>query len=70
MLSIVLLAKFSYAGVFYLAVMVPLSFWWVMNTLLGLWTEDDTLWARKVFFVSLLMLPTFGIMLALNAWLP
>jgi heme o synthase len=70
LLSIVLLAKMSYAGVFYLAIMVPLSFWWVFNTLLGLWTDDDVLWARKVFFISLLMLPAFGIMLALNAWLP
>jgi heme o synthase len=70
MLSIVLLAKFSYAGVFYLAVMVPLSLWWVSIATLGLWTDDHNPWARKVFFISIFMLPVFGIMLSVNAWLP
>ncbi len=70
LLSVVLLAKYSYAGVLYLAIMVPLSLWWLLIITLGLWTNDDRPWARKVFFISLLMLPTFGAMLAVNAWVP
>lgn len=70
MLFVVLLGKFSYAGVFYLAVMFPLSVWWVYVVTLGLWTDEDGPWARKVFFMSILMLPMFGLMLSLNAWLP
>lgn len=70
MLSVVLLAKFSYAGVFYLAVMVPLSLWWLSIATLGLWTDDHNPWARKVFFISIFMLPVFGVMLSVNAWLP
>lgn len=70
MLSTVLLAKFSYAGVIYLAVMFPLSLWWLLIITLGLWTDESILWARKVFFISLLMLPAFGLMLSINAWLP
>lgn len=70
MLSIILLAQFSYAGLFYLAVMVPLSLWWLTIATLGLWTNDHNPWARKVFFISIFMLPIFGIMLSINAWLP
>lgn len=70
LLSIVLLGKLSYVGVIYLAVMVPLSVWWLVIITLGIWTDEDTLWARKVFYISLLMLPAFGVMLSINAWLP
>lgn len=70
MLCVVLLGKFSYAGVFYLAVMFPLSLWWLYVITVGIWAEDDKLWARKVFFMSIYMLPIFGLMLSINAWLP
>jgi heme o synthase len=70
MLTIVLLGKFSYAGTIYLAVMYPLSLWWLYVITLGIWTEDNNPWARKVFFMSICMLPVFGVMLSINAWLP
>jgi protoheme IX farnesyltransferase len=70
LLSIVLLAKYSYAGVFYLAVMVPLSLWWLLVAVLGIWTKDDEPWARKIFYMSIFLLPAFGLMLSVNAWLP
>jgi protoheme IX farnesyltransferase len=70
MLTIVLLGKFSYAGTIYLAVMYPLSLWWLYVITLGIWTEDNNPWARKVFFMSIFMLPVFGVMLSINAWLP
>lgn len=70
MLSIVLLGEFSYAGTIYLAVMYPLSLWWLYVVTLGIWNEDHKPWARKVFFMSIFMLPIFGLMLSVNAWLP
>lgn len=69
-LAILALAYFGYAGMFYLACMVPLSLWWLIVTMSGLRAEDDTAWSRKVFFISLLMLPALCIALGLNAWTP
>lgn len=70
LLSIVALAHLGYAGMFYLAVMVPLALWWLTIIASGLWANEDELWAKKVFIVSLILLPSFCITLALNAWLP
>ncbi len=69
-LAIVALARFGYAGMFYLACMMPLSLWWLIVTVSGLWTEENTAWSRKVFFISLLMLPALCTTLGLNAWTP
>ena len=68
LLSLVLLSKYGYAGMLFLAVMFPLGLWWLYNIALGPWTNDDVVWARKTFFVSLVMLPALSVMLALNAW--
>lgn len=70
LLSIIALGYFGYAGFFYLAIMAPLAVWWLLVLMTGLWREDDTAWAKKVFFMSLLMLPALCITLALNARLP
>ena len=70
MVAIVSLAYFSYAGLLYLAIMLPLSLWWLIIVFMGLWTAESSAWARKVFFMSLIMLPAFSVALALNAWTP
>lgn len=70
LLSVVLLAHLGYAGIFYLAIMTPLALWWLVIIASGLWTDEDVLWARKTFFLSLLLLPALCITLALNAWVP
>jgi heme o synthase len=70
LLSVVLLALFGYAGLLYLAVMTPLALWWLVVITSGLWTKDNEPWARKVFFMSLLLLPALCFTLALNAWVP
>lgn len=69
-LSILALAYFGYAGLLYLACMLPLAFWWLLVTASGLSTDDDIAWSRKVFFMSLLLLPALCITLGLNAWTP
>ena len=70
MAAVVSLAYFSYAGLLYLAIMLPLSLWWLAIIFIGLWTADSNAWARKVFFMSLILLPAFSLALALNAWTP
>ena len=70
LLSVVSLAYFGYAGMLYLAVMVPLAVWWLAILASGLWTSDDEQWAKKAFFISLLLLPALCITLALNALVP
>lgn len=70
LLGIITLAAVGYAGMLYLAIMVPLALWWLIIITSGLWTVEDEAWAKKVFFVSLLLLPAFCITLALNAWVP
>jgi protoheme IX farnesyltransferase len=68
--SIVLLALVGYAGYLYLAIMTPLAVWWLVITASGLWTDEHEAWARKAFFMSLLLLPALCFTLALNAWVP
>lgn len=70
LLFVVLLAHLGYGGFFYLAVMAPLAVWWLLVTASGLWTNENEAWARKVFFMSLLLLPALCLTLALNAWVP
>jgi protoheme IX farnesyltransferase len=70
LLSVVSLAHFGYAGMFYLAIMTPLALWWLAIIAGGLWTTESEAWARKVFFMSLLLLPALCATLALNAWVP
>lgn len=70
LLALIGLAKFSYAGLFYLAIMIPLALWWLTILVSGLKTIENSAWAHKVFHMSLLLLPAFSVALALNAWTP
>jgi protoheme IX farnesyltransferase len=70
LIAVVALAWKSYAGLLYLAIMIPLSVWWLAVLFMGPWASESEAWARKVFFMSLLMLPAFSFALAINAWTP
>lgn len=70
LLSILSLAYIGYAGVFYLAIMAPLALWWFIITARGWQSKKHDEWARKVFFISLLLLPALCFTLALNALVP
>lgn len=69
-LSLVGLALYGYAGLLYLAVMLPLAAWWLLVICSGINVTEYVSWAKKVFFMSLFMLPALCITLALNAWAP
>lgn len=70
LIGIIALATVGYAGMLYLAIMIPLALWWLIVIISGLRADEVELWAKKVFFISLLLLPAFCITLALNAWVP
>lgn len=68
--SLISLVVFSHAGFVFLALMMPLSAWWLWATLVGLNSPDYSRWAGKVFGVSLTLLLAFNACLALNSWMP
>lgn len=70
LLSILALVRYSYGGLFYLAVMGVLATWWLIIVAGGIWTDDNNAWARKVFFISLALVTAWSVCLALNAWTP
>lgn len=70
LLAIISLAKFGYAGLFYLAVMGPLALWWLLITISGLSADDDEAWGKKTFFISLIITLAFSFCLGINAWVP
>lgn len=67
---ITLLGWLSYAGLIFLAVMIPLSIWWLIIIFGGLFATDDVAWAKKIFGISLLVLTAFSFCLSVNAWMP
>lgn len=69
-LAVSMLTVFSSAGYTYLLVMVLLGTTWVIKGIKGFGTSDDTMWARKMFFFSLLVILMFSVMLSLNVYLP
>ncbi len=70
MVSVIGLAAYGYAGLLFLAIMVPLALWWLIIIVRGWHGEHHDAWARKVFLISLIILPTFSVALALNAYTP
>lgn len=51
-----LLAAFHYVGHIYLVIATLLSLTWLGFALKGFWVADDKRWARKMFFMSLIVL--------------
>lgn len=70
LVSLALLALLGYAGFVFLSIMIPLGLWWLVVIISGFQSEDTVAWAKKTFFVSLILLPALCISLALNAWMP
>lgn len=65
-----LLAIFGYAGWSYLAIMTMAGAYWLWWGLRGFRAHSNTPWARKLFFVSLIVLLVFSVMLAVGSILP
>lgn len=57
---------FSYAGCHYLAVTIILNLYWIYLTAKGFTTNNDGLWARRVFIFSILLITLLSIMMVIN----
>lgn len=64
-----LISSLGFAGTIYLLVVTIASFWWLWQSLQGFKTNDDSLWARKMFGLSLVVLLVFSIMISLDNFL-
>lgn len=67
LITIILLHVYHYAGLMYLVVMSIISIWWFYKAMQGFTVKDGTKWARKLFFISLLVIMTLSIILPLDA---
>ncbi len=65
-----LLYAFGYTGLIYLIVMVGLSIIWFIRGLDGFNSPNSTIWGRRMFLFSLVVISVLAIMLSLNHWLP
>ncbi len=69
-IAVSLLTIFGYAGYTYLVVSLIFAVRWIMLGFQGFKAPNDTKWARKVFFFSLIILLVFCVTLAVAPLLP
>jgi protoheme IX farnesyltransferase len=65
-----MLTVFSHAGYLHLSIVSLISIVWLYRGLQGFKASDDTKWARKLFFLSLVVLVVFSVSLSLASILP
>ena len=68
-IMVILLKIYSHAGYVYLAGISLLSIAWLYLGLSGFKKLSDTVWARKMFFFSLIVLLGFSFLISINKWL-
>ncbi len=64
------LTVFGYTGYIYLAVVSLLGLSWLWKGLYGLKKFDDTMWGRKMFLFSLIVITVLSVIIPLGAKLP
>lgn len=67
MLTILAFAVFDYASYAFAFIMLLIGLRWLRLALKGLKVTNDIIWARKVFFFSLLTLLSFSILLSIDS---
>lgn len=70
LIATTLLTVFKYTGFVYLIVMMLIGLAWVWYAVEGFWAKDTDKWARKVFFLSLVITLVFSVMISLGGLLP
>ncbi len=66
LIAITLLTIYNYTGYYYLSILGLVSLRWLSIAVQGFKTNNDQLWARKLFKFSLFVLLTFSVMISLN----
>lgn len=69
LLSTLMLTFFHYTGYTYLAVIAPLDLFWLYLCIQGFKTTDTILWARKMFFFSLIIILTLTLLISVDTFL-
>ncbi len=69
MITSLLLSFFGYTGIFYAIVAAAVGLYWLYTSVQGFNVTNNTLWARKMFLLSLVVLLIFCVTLSLNFWL-
>ena len=64
--STISLAALGYTGRIYAGVMGILGIKWIVLSLAGFYTKKDASWARKMFFLSLIMILGFTLMIVVD----
>lgn len=64
--TVLLLPFYGYTGSAYLFIATPLSLAWGALSLKGFFAKDDTLWARQMFRLSLLIILAFSLLISLS----
>lgn len=57
---------FSYTGMYYLSVAIILNAYWIYLTAKGLKTHDDSLWAKRNFLFSIMVVTLLSLMMVLD----
>jgi heme o synthase len=66
-----MLSIFGYTGLLWVVVMASLGLYWLWLGMKGFNSvTNDTIWARKMFMFSLVIITAMSALLSINAWLP
>ncbi|KAB1579908.1 heme o synthase [Serratia marcescens] len=66
MIATLMLALVGYAGYKYLIVAAAVSVWWLGMALRGYKTENDSVWARKLFVFSIVAITSLSVMMSID----
>lgn len=70
MVATLMLSLGGYAGYKYLAVAAAVSVWWLGMALSGYKTENDKIWARKLFVFSIVAITSLSVMMSVDFMVP
>ncbi|OWO79054.1 protoheme IX farnesyltransferase [Photorhabdus luminescens] len=70
MIATLMLAISGYAGYKYLVVAAAVSVWWLGMALSGYKTDNDRIWARKLFIFSIVAITSLSIMMSIDPHVP
>ncbi|CAI0937245.1 heme o synthase [Serratia entomophila] len=66
MVATLMLTLSGYAGYKYLIVAAAVSVWWLGMALRGYKTENDSIWARKLFVFSIVAITSLSVMMSID----
>jgi len=66
MIATLMLTLVGYAGYKYLIVAAAVSVWWVGMALRGYKTDNDSVWARKLFVFSIVAITSLSVMMSID----